>query len=166
LAGSRISVEGERLGDLYGVSRFRNLARPFGPEVGRVSIEGFLAPAGGRLGSGLVVSGASAARAGASLVVVSGRVSGAGELIAGNIRQDTGVQIPEFRGPAALQPLPGADLLPGVGTNGGLLGGSGSVLPGQPGGLIPSTPNVGLPGTPNIGLPGGGGGIGLPRLRR
>ncbi len=159
LAGSRISVEGERQGDVYGVSRFRNLARPFGPEVGRVSIEGFLAPAGGRLGSGLVVSGASAGRAGgASLVVVSGRVSGEGELIAGGIRQDTGVQIPELGGPAVLQPLPGADLLPGAANNGGLLGGSGGVLPTQPGGLLPSTPN--------LGLPGGGGGIGLPRLRR
>jgi hypothetical protein len=164
VAGSRISVEGELVGDVYRVSNFRNLARPFGTAVARVSIEGFIAP-GGRLGSGLVVSGASAARAGgASLVIVSGRVSSSGELIAGSIRQ-SGVQIPELGGPAALKPLPGADLLPNLGSNGGLLGGSGGVLPAQPGGLIPSTPNMGLPGAPNIGPPGGGG-IGLPGLRR
>lgn len=159
LAGSRVSVEGERRGDVYGVLRFRNLARPFGPEAGRVVIEGFLAPAGGRLGSGLLLSGAFAAQAGgAALAIVSGRVSGSGELIAGSIRQGLGVHIPEPGGPAALQPLPGVDLSPGVGGNGGLLGGSGSGLPAQPGGLVPSAPN--------LGLPGGGGGIGLPRLRR
>jgi hypothetical protein len=163
LAGSRVSVEGERQGDVYGVSRFRNLARPFGREVGRVSIEGFLAPSGGRLGSGLVVSSASAGRAGgSSLVIVSGRVSGSGEVIASSIRQDSGVQIPELGGPPVLQPLPGADLLPELGGNGGLLGGSGGLLPTQPGGLLPTQPGGIIPSTPNLGLPGGGGGLGLP----
>ncbi|MDB5642831.1 MAG: hypothetical protein JWN07_2148 [Hyphomicrobiales bacterium] len=146
LAGSRVSVEGELRGDVYGVSRLRNLARPFGPEVGRMSIEGFLAPAGGRLGSGLVVSGAAQrASGGAALVIVSGRVSRSGELIAGAVRQDTSVQIPEFGGPT-VRPLSAPDLLPGLGGTGGLPGGSAPLLPAQPGGLLPSTPNLGLPG--------------------
>jgi hypothetical protein len=157
LAGSRVSLEGARHGGVYNVSRFRSLARPFGPEVGRVSIEGYADATGRSLGSGLAVSGLSG-RSG--LVIVSGRVSGNGGFVAESVRQDSRFQLPEIGAPAPLQPTTGLIPLEGLGGS-NPLGGTGGLLPSAP--SLPSAPPLSLPSTPNIGVPGG---IGLPGLRR
>jgi hypothetical protein len=162
LAGSRVSLEGSRQGGVYNVTRFRSLARPFGPEVSRVSIEGYAGASGRSLGSGLAVSGLNS-RSG--LVVVTGRVSESGALIAETVRQDTRVQVPDLGGPAPLQPTTGLIPLDGLGGGANPLGGTGNLLPGAPGALpsAPSLPSIGVPPAPNIGIPGG---IGVPALRR
>jgi hypothetical protein len=156
LAGSRVSLEGARQGGVYNVSHFRSLARPFGPEVGRVSIEGY-AGAPGRLGSGLAASGLNG-RSG--LVIVSGRVSPNGGIIAEGVRQDSRFHVPEIGAPAPLQPVTGVIPLEGLGGS-NPLGGTGGLLPSAP--SLPSAPPLNLPSTPNIGIPGG---LGLPGLRR
>jgi hypothetical protein len=165
LAGSRVRLKGVRQGETYSVSSFRSLARPFGPEVRRVSIEGYVAPGGGRLGSGLVIAGAGGGPGGA-LAVISGQVSGSGALVADTVRRGTRLDVPDTGAPVPLKP---AGSLPGLG-GGDPLGGSGGLLPGHGTGALPSAPGLGLPGAggiaptaPNIGVPGG---IQLPGLRR
>lgn len=165
LVGSRVSVEGMREGGTYSVSSLRSLARPFGTEVRRVSIEGYVAPGGGRLGSGLAIAGVRNGTAG--LAVIAGRVGASGGLVADTVRRDSRAIDPTLGAPVPSKPGIGSLPLGGGDTN---LGGSSGLLPGGGGSLLPSTPNIGLPGgggigsgAPGIGLPGG---VGLPGLRR
>ncbi|WP_236728849.1 hypothetical protein [Methylobacterium sp. WSM2598] len=59
LVGGRAVVEGTEMGRRFAMVEGRSAEAPFGPEVGRVSIEAYVAREGGRLrlGSGLAVAG-------------------------------------------------------------------------------------------------------------
>lgn len=155
LAGSRVSIEGRREGDGFVATGFRSLARPFAADVARVSIEGYLAGNGQRLGSGLAIQGARAGDlgSGSALVVITGRVSASGGFMVDAVRQDQRYQVPGLGGPAPVDPVLSVPNTPGA-------------LPVPDGGVFPSprslgAPNLG-PALPNISPPAG---LGLPGRR-
>ncbi|ACL61463.1 DUF5666 domain-containing protein [Methylobacterium nodulans] len=138
LVGRRAVVEGEVAGRRLAIAESREAGRPFGPEVGRVSIEAFVARDGGRLrlGSGLEVAGSAAAlpRSG-GLAVIDAAVGREGRLTVESLRLRRDPAESGRSGPGAADPVGrgGVDAPGGRGPGG--RGVEGPAQPGSPGGL-------------------------------
>ncbi|MGY2052565.1 DUF5666 domain-containing protein [Methylobacterium sp. JK268] len=175
LVGRRAVVEGEAAGSRLAVAQARDADRPFGSEVGRVSIEAYVAPGGGRLrlGSGLAVAGHAPAlpRAG-GLAVIDAAVEPGGGLRVESLRLRPAPEGDGARRPGGAEPAArgGLDGRPGAGAPGDrprdlrLPGGRDLGAPGR-GGFEPGRPG-GAPQPGGFGLdrrlPGDGGGFGAP----
>ncbi|MEH3144343.1 MAG: DUF5666 domain-containing protein [Methylobacterium frigidaeris] len=143
LIGRRTTVEGDAVRGGLAVSGAQEAATGFGPGVARLSVEGYVTRSGGglRLGSGLVLDGAGAARVSGGLAVVEARVSPNGQVRVESVRSESPGPgrsgAPDGSGPRGGAGAPGGGSAPGGGAAGGSRGGDrpgGDERPGRPGG--------------------------------